>query len=113
MPIETHRSPDGLLTFIVEAVGAGDLALGFGYEWHTHPDLLVGTWGNTQAEAARAFIDDVLNNTLVILVRRKDGEIIDAMISDDPEFDANLCEVSEMLEMRYWDGRPWIPKVKI
>ena len=40
-----HSSPDGSLVLVVDGTD-GDLAVRFeGYEWHTHGDLFVGSYG--------------------------------------------------------------------
>src|SRR5215471_8433301 len=55
-----------------------------GYEWHTHVDLLVGTYGATEAEAIRNFVGEVLSDRLPIAVCSRDGSVHDIRISDDP-----------------------------
>jgi hypothetical protein len=111
MTTEEHRSPDGLLTLVVEEIGGGDRAIGFAQStWHTHPHLLVPRWGATAEIAGRAYVDAVLRSETVIGVRRKDGGIVEAWITDDPEVETDRVRKGEMLEMRHWDGRPWLPR---
>jgi hypothetical protein len=45
---ERHSSPDGSLVLVVDYTD-GDLAVAFeGFEWHTHGDLLVDSYGATE-----------------------------------------------------------------
>jgi hypothetical protein len=45
--LEEHRSPDGLLRFIVTRDEQGDISLGFdGFVWHTHADVLARRLGS-------------------------------------------------------------------
>ncbi|MCJ2047852.1 immunity 50 family protein [Methylobacterium sp. J-078] len=110
MIVERHVSPDGVLTFVVERLEDGQTLLGFEQsQWHTHPDLLVGQYGDTESTATSAYIDRLLRGTAVIGIRRREGAITEAWIMDDPAFEADAFAEGETLEMRHWDGRPWSP----
>jgi hypothetical protein len=106
--IEEHRTPDGLLRFVVERGPDGDLALGFdGYSWHMHGDILASLSGLPVEEAVRAFIDGLLKGESFIGISRVRGEIQDAWVTDDPRPDKYKPD-EETMEFRYWDGRPAI-----
>ena len=103
--IEEHRTPDGLLRFVVERSLDGDLALGFdGYSWHTHGNILASLSGLRVEDAVRAFIDDLLNGESFIGIARVGGKIQDVWVTDDPSPDKYKPD-EETMEFRYWDGR--------
>ena len=109
MAFEEHHSPDGVLTFRIEEVDEGDIALGFTQgPWHTHAHFLVPTWGSTANEAVRAYTDALFCGEAIIAVRRKGDAIVEAWITEDPAFDIDMVCADETLEMRHWDGRPWV-----
>src|SRR5262249_1999574 len=66
-----------------------------GYEWHTHGDLLVGTYGATEAEAIRNFVGEVLSDRLPIAVCSRDGSVHDIRISDDPATEQRYASTGE------------------
>ena len=106
--VEEHVSPDGRLRFIVVAAPDGDLALGFdGYPSHTHADILASLSGLTAADAARQFVDDLLSDKSVIAVWGVPGRVDDVWVSEDPASDAAYPQAGEVIELRYWSGRPW------
>lgn len=107
--ITTHESADGLFRFQILRSDDGDVTLGFeGFPWHTHSDLLVGTYGSTQEAAAERFVDDLLHNRSVIAVHRQGGMISDVCITDDPHADLRYKLDNESIEFRHWDGSPCI-----
>jgi len=76
-----------------------------GYEWHTHGDLLVGTYGATEAEAIRNFVGEVLSDRLPIAVCSRDGSVHDIRISDDPATEQRYASTGEQIVLRFWSGR--------
>jgi hypothetical protein len=102
-----HVSPDGILRFIVLREGS-DITLGFsGYEWHTHAELLVGPYGESEEEAAASFVDDLLSDKLVIVVSSIGGVVKDVWITDDPASELSYAPAEESTLLRYWSGRAW------
>lgn len=106
--VESHVSPDGRLQFLVVADPDGDLALGFdGFPWHTHADILASLSGLEQAQAVRRYIDDLLDDKSVIALWGVPGEVRDVWVSEEPARDAHYPIEGEVIELRYWSGRPW------
>ena len=106
--VEEHVSPDGRLRFLVVAGPDGDLALGFdGYPWHTHADILAELSGLVQSEAVRRYVDGLLNDESAIALWGIPGEVRDVWVSEDPARDAAYPIEGEVIELRYWSGRPW------
>jgi hypothetical protein len=105
---EEHFSPDGSLTFGVEDLGGGDVAIGFcGFPWHTHADILASMSGRSEDEAVRAYVDTVLDDSAVIAILSVDGVVSDVWITDDPESERQYIEPNENLQFRYWSGRSY------
>jgi hypothetical protein len=104
----TYKSPDGLLTLIVRQIEPNDWVIGFdGFPWHTHPDQLLGIYGDTAKSALENFVSAILNNREIILVSRSAGGIVEAFISDNLELSLGyLRSREEEFELRYWDGSP-------
>ena len=104
--IEEHRSPDGLLRFLVSSDLDGDIALGFdGFSWHTHADILASLSGLSGDEAVRQFVDDLLNGRAIIAIARVGDTIRDVWVTDGPFPDKYKPE-DETVEFRYWDRMP-------
>ena len=105
---ERHSSPDdGSLVLIVDDDG-GDIAVAFdGYEWHTHGDALVGSFGATQEEAVATFVEQILSDRLVIAVCSRDGAVHDVRVTDDPSAEHRKASAREHILLRYWSGREW------
>lgn len=102
---EEHRSPDGILRFLVGKGDDGDITLGFdGFSWHTHADILASSSGISQEEAVRRFVDDLLGGRAIIAVARVGGTIRDIWVTETPRPD-NYKPDDETIEFRYWDGR--------
>lgn len=102
-----HISPDGMLCFVIEQ-DADDVSLGFsGFSWHTHADILVGTYGATEREAVARFVEGLLKDRMVIALTRVGGVIQDVWITDDPVSELRYKPEEEEIEFRYWSGRPW------
>jgi hypothetical protein len=81
--IEEHRSPDGLLRFIVCRDKDGDISLGFdGFTWHTHADILAELSGMSEDVALRNYVDALLNDQAIIAIARVAGKIQDIWIAD-------------------------------
>ena len=81
--IEEHRSPDGLLRFIVCRDKDGDISLGFDrFTWHTHADILAGLSGMSEDVALRNYVDALLNDQAIIAIARVGGKIQDVRIAD-------------------------------
>jgi hypothetical protein len=96
------------LRLLVNAAPDGDLALGFdGFPWHTHADLLAEACGLEEGAAVRRFLDDLLNDRTVIALWGVPGEVRDVWVSEEPDRDAVYPLEGEVIELRYWSGRPW------
>ena len=105
MNLASYTSPDGLLTLVIEKASDGETAVGFkGYAWHTHPDILVGTYGSNEEEALKYFVSAILESREVILVYRKNGGVVDAFVSDNLRASLEYSRDDEELELRYWNG---------
>jgi len=106
-PEAEYVSPDGLLRFIVVRAD-DDTSLGFaGHEWHTHGDLIAGSFGVTEREAIARFVEDLLGDRSVIAVSRVGGGIRNVWVTDDPASELRYKPAEEEVEFRYWSGRPW------
>lgn len=104
---ERYSSPDGALVLVVDDTD-GDLAVAFdGFEWHTHGDLLVGSYGATEAEAVAAFVGQILSDRLAIAVCRRDGAVHDVRVTDDPATEHEYTAAGEQILLRFWSGREW------
>jgi hypothetical protein len=102
-----HSSPDGSLVLVVDEE-AGDVAVAFeGCEWHTHGDLLVGSYGATEAEAVATFVEQILSDRLAIAVCTRSGKIHDVRITDDPATEQQYAREGEHVLLRFWSGRAW------
>ena len=102
-----YISPDGLLRFIVERDDDG-VNLGFaGYEWHTHADVLAGTFGVSERGAIARFVEDLLGDRSVIALSRVGGVIRDVWVTDDPASELRHKPEGEEIEFRHWSGRAW------
>ncbi len=109
--LSKHVSPDGLLTFVVAADEAGDVALGFeGYPWHTHADILAEICGTTQKIAVAQFLDELLGSRAVIAIATIAGRIADVWVSDDPAKPDPHKPDDEAIAFRFWNGTPWRPE---
>lgn len=101
---ERYSSPDGSLVLVVDDTD-GNLAVAFeGFEWHTHGDALVGSYGATEAEAIAEFVDQILSDRLAIAVCRRNGAMHDVRVTDDPATEHEYAPAySELVGLR---GRP-------
>ena len=100
-------SDDGLLKLIVCREDDGDTAIGFeGFDWHTHTDLLASSWGLSEPDALRRFVDEVLDDRAIIAVSRARGEVRDVWITDDPDSDLRYKTADETIEFRHWSAKP-------
>ncbi len=110
--LERYRSFDGI-NFLLKEVD-GDWIAGFeDFPWHTHGDILYA-WGyrGTPSEAARAFVDDILQSRRPFVIWRVNGDIRDF----DVPYELDLEELKEdcakygvpgeTFEARYWNGQP-------
>jgi len=106
--VEEYVSPDGRLRFLVVAHPDGDLTLGFdGFPWHTHADILASLSGMGTAEAIRRYVEDLLDDEAVVALWGVPGEVRDVWISEDPARDVGYPTEGEVINLRYWSGRPW------
>lgn len=104
MIVARDVSPDQRLTFIAQQID-DDVQLGFeGLPWHTHGDILAQLTGLPVQAAADRFVEQLLNDQLVIALLHLDGALVDAWISEDPGKDALYAQSEEVLEFRYWSG---------
>jgi hypothetical protein len=112
MTTEEYESPDGLLKLVIRRED-GDVTVGFhGFEWHTHGDLLAGSYARDEGAAdlspdlaAARFVADVVANRSVIVVQRIQGTIRGVWVTSDMEGELRYKTREEDLEFRYWDGR--------
>jgi hypothetical protein len=106
--VEEHVSPDGRLRLLVGVDPGGDLTLGFeGFPWHTHADILASLWGVGQAEAVRRFVGDLVTDKSVVALWGQPGMVRDVWVTEEPVRDAAYPVEGEVIELRYWSGRPW------
>jgi hypothetical protein len=108
--LERHVSQDGILILRVWE-DDGDISIGFeNFVWHTHGDLLAGSYGLGETEAIRQFVDAILNDELPVIIQKRDGKFSDIWITQDPPADAledlrQYGEPNETLEIRFWSGK--------
>jgi len=103
--VEEHKTPDGLLTFLVWEEN-GDTTLGFkGCQWHTHADILAECSGVPKDIAVRQFVDDLVKGIAIIQIYRVDGIIRDAAVVETgaSRID-NYKPENETHWFRFWDG---------
>jgi hypothetical protein len=101
----THESPDGLLRFQIVREDDGETMLGFeNLPWHTHGDLLVGSYGATLEAAVNGFVSELLSGQSIIALYRRSGELYDICITADPQSDRRHLSSDESVEFRHWDG---------
>ncbi len=104
MKLEEHTTSDGLLTLSVQQFDDG-IAVGFdGLAWHTHPDLLVGSYGNDEEKALRGFISAILNDKLLIVCSIAGDRLEAAWVEDDLHDALEAASQSEAIKIRYWSG---------
>ncbi|HLM39239.1 MAG TPA: hypothetical protein VK434_06540 [Microvirga sp.] len=104
--LEEHTTPDGLLKLSVQQFDDG-IAVGFAdLPWHTHPDLLVGSYGDDEEEALRGFLSAVLNDRLLIVCSMSGDRLDEAWIEEDLQRAMATASESEGLKVRYWSD--WI-----
>jgi hypothetical protein len=102
-----HVSPDGILRFVIMR-DDDNVSLGFdGYVWHTHSDLLAVSYGVSEQTAVARFVEDLLNDRVIIVVSRVAGSIRDVWVTDDPASELLYKTEEEDIEFRFWSGRPW------
>lgn len=81
--------------------------------WHTHPDLLPSLYMVEEAEAVKLYIQDVLNDKLVIRLLYKDDELNDAGVWNLTRVSLKEVLVQEQRDIltnervvfRYWSGK--------
>jgi len=101
--LEQHQSPDGLLRFIVVRHDDGDISLGFdGFTSHTHADIIASE-GQSEEQAVRQFVDDLLCGRSIIAVARVGERIQDVWVAVDAVSD-KYKPANEIIEFRRWDG---------
>lgn len=107
--IESHSSPDGLLTLSVSDED-GDIAVGFeGLMWHTHGDILSHLPGLSESDAIREFVDNLLQDRTLIALKLIDGELDDAYptesITEELEALTKYGDQNEQIKFRVWSGK--------
>ena len=99
-------SPDGLLALSVTEDVDGDQLIGFhGFDWQVQASVLSEVTGLPVAQARQEFIDEVLNDNLLVAVLYQHEEIGDIWVTEDPEMDQSLLKPHEKLIFRYWSGK--------
>jgi|SRR5579883_2131758 len=107
----TYTSPDRSLTFVTESGDDHHTILHFqDFPWHTHSDLLVGSYGSSEESAVQNFIERLLRNELVIAIYRRGNEVVDICVTDNPSEDLRYVPEGQTLEFRYWDSSAWSPE---
>jgi hypothetical protein len=102
--LEEYTTPDGLLKLSVQQYDDG-VAIGFaGLPWHTHPSLLVGTYGNDEQDAMSSFILAILNDRLPIVCSMAGDRIDEAWVRENLQDAIEEASQGEALEVRYWSG---------
>ncbi|PVE24719.1 hypothetical protein DC522_08830 [Microvirga sp. KLBC 81] len=104
MILEEHTTSDGLLTLIVQQFDDGP-AIGFaGLSWHTHPDLLVGYYGDDEEKALRSFVSAILNDKLLIVCSVARDRVERAWVDDNLQDAMEAAAGSKTMKVRYWSG---------
>ena len=104
-----YVSPDGLFRFLVQTADDGVVCLGLdGFLWHRHPDELSDASGLSEQEAVERYVRNLLENRLVIAVSRVGEKITDVRVTEEPASETLHLPLSMSVELRYWDGTPWI-----
>jgi len=97
-----YTTPDGKFTLLV--VPDEDL-LGFEeYPWHTHGEFLASVY---KVGSVPEFLDALFADRLVMAVSRSGDTVHDVCVTADPEAEKEWVKEGEMLELRYWSGRPY------
>ncbi|AZO82107.1 MULTISPECIES: hypothetical protein [unclassified Bosea (in: a-proteobacteria)] len=108
MIVETHIDPTGSLVLAVDRTDGRLISIGFeGFEWHTHPDLLMGEYGPTAEMALEAFKHALMSDELVIAIIRRGSRMVDVSLPDEPLSEHESLSEGETLERRHWSGRLW------
>ena len=109
--ISEHVSPDGSLTLPVIREG-DDITIGFkGHPWHTHADVLAGSYETSQEVAVTRFVDALLGNEAVVAIATVAGRVQDVWVRDDPSRPDSYKPADEVVVFRFWDGTLWKPPV--
>ncbi len=104
MILEEHTTSDGLLKLSVQQFDDG-IAIGFAdLPWHTHPDLLVGAYGEDEVKALRGFISAILNDELLIVCSVVGDRLKDARVEDDLQDALKAASQDETIKLRYWSN---------
>ena len=108
--LERHVSPDGMLIFMLAKEGedwtAGfesSMAPGF-VDWHTHGSILAHGTEVSPEQATRSFIDEVLQDKVLIMIGGERGGRIRVIITDSPEDELQDKDQDETLIFRFWSG---------
>ncbi|MDQ0467717.1 hypothetical protein [Labrys wisconsinensis] len=100
-----YVSPDGRLRLSVLREDDGDTIIGFeGFPWHTHGDLLLGAYGDSEAAAIESFVDELTSDRLAIAIISSNGKITDIQVTDDPELESQNLAEGETVEIRHWSA---------
>jgi hypothetical protein len=104
MILEEHSTSDGFLTLSVQQFDDG-IAIGLaGLPWHTHPELLVGAYGDDEKEALRGFISAILRDKLLIVCSMAGDRLEAAWVEDDLQYALEAASQNEAIKIRYWSG---------
>jgi hypothetical protein len=100
-----YVSPDGRLHLSVLREDDGDTIVGFeGFPWHTHGDLLLGTYGDNEAAAIENFVNDLTSDRLAIAIISNNGKITDIQVTVDPALESQNLAEGEAVEIRHWSA---------
>jgi hypothetical protein len=103
-----YASPDGLLRFLVQTADDGVVCLGFdGYLWHRHAQDLAAAWGISEHVAVERYVQDLLENRLVIAVARVGGRVTSVNVTENPVSETHHIPPGMSVELRYWNGTPY------
>jgi hypothetical protein len=119
---QQHKSPDGLLNLVVDSCVTVTKECPDGFEdwivgiepgqWHTHPDILANRYDTTQKEATEAYLEQIMNDKLLLRLYFVAGELQGVSVVDlvhstlDKELakEKRYISASEGLVYRYWSG---------
>ena len=91
------RIPTGLLV----TTNGDEISVGF-RTWHTHGELLGGKTPEEHMHAAFAFVEQMLDDEVLIVVSYVDGEFHDAWVSTDPTREGKFLQPNEQIRIGTW-----------
>jgi hypothetical protein len=80
-----------------------EVSVGF-RTWHTHGELLGGKTPEEHMHAAFAFVEQILDDEVPLVVSYVDGEFHDAWVSSDPTREEKYVQPNEQIRIGTWSG---------